>query len=72
MSSNFNNIEDLYLKVKERIDSRDSSSYSVQLNEEGLEKINRKVGEEAIEVIIAALLIENLLNSSFEKKADDS
>lgn len=54
MSSNFNNIEDLYLKIKERIDSCDSSSYSFQLSEAGLEKINRKVGEEAIEVIIAA------------------
>ncbi len=52
--SNLKNIEDLYDKIKSRIESKDSSSYSFQLNQDGLEKINRKVGEEAIEVIIAA------------------
>ncbi len=62
MSRNFNNIEDLYIKIKNRIDSKDSLSYSYQLDQEGLEKINRKFGEEAIEVIIAA----------FNKQKDDS
>ncbi len=54
MTGDFKKIEELLDFVKNRIESKDNSSYSYSLVKDGLEKINRKVGEEAIEVIISA------------------
>lgn len=54
MSRELTNLTDLLNKAKNKIDQKNNNSYSYKLIEEGLEKINRKIGEESIEVIIAA------------------
>jgi phosphoribosyl-ATP pyrophosphohydrolase len=48
------NTERLYQIIEERKNSMSENSYVASLNKEGLSKIAQKVGEEAIEVIIAA------------------
>ncbi len=42
--------------IEDRIRSKDPSSYTYRLYQEGLEKICKKVGEEAFEVALAALI----------------
>ncbi len=46
---------ELYNIILDRIDKKTSGSYTVQLVERGKEYIARKIGEEAIEVVIASL-----------------
>ncbi|OYT27194.1 MAG: phosphoribosyl-ATP diphosphatase [Thermoprotei archaeon ex4572_64] len=41
--------------IEDRIRSKDPSSYTYRLYQEGLEKICKKIGEEAFEVVLAAL-----------------
>lgn len=47
-------IEDLFAVIKQRQTSRPEGSYTASLFGDGLDKILKKVGEEAAEVIIAA------------------
>lgn len=58
MSEKQFSLEELYALVKTKIDSKEKNSYSAQLAAEGIEKITRKVGEEALEVVIAAFVNE--------------
>ena len=46
--------EKLYKIIEERKNSMPENSYVASLNKEGLSRIAQKVGEEAIEVVIAA------------------
>jgi phosphoribosyl-ATP pyrophosphohydrolase len=55
-------IKQLYSIIEEKITSQEDDSYSFKLANEGVEKITRKIGEEAVEVIIAA----------FKKNQDNS
>ncbi len=48
-------LEELWRVVKSRDEERPTSSYTVKLLEAGLPYIARKVGEEAVEVVVAAL-----------------
>ncbi|MCS7111127.1 MAG: phosphoribosyl-ATP diphosphatase [Ignisphaera sp.] len=48
-------LSELYNIIHDRVDRRVRGSYTVQLVEKGKEYIARKVGEEAIEVVIASL-----------------
>ncbi len=48
-------LEELERVVAERARSKPSGSYTVELLERGLGFIARKVGEEAVEVVVAAL-----------------
>lgn len=48
------NTEKLYKIIEERKKNMPGGSYVASLNKEGLNAITQKVGEEAIEVIIAA------------------
>jgi len=48
-------IDELYSVILDRIARRPPNSYTVSLIEKGREYIARKVGEEAIETIIASL-----------------
>jgi len=41
--------------IKERLSSRDPSSYTFRLHRGGVGLMSRKVGEEAIEVMVAAM-----------------
>ena len=45
----------LYDRIKERLDADPSESYVAKMHGKGINKIAQKVGEEAAEVIIAAL-----------------
>ncbi len=62
MSQELTNLKDLLNKAKSKIDQKNNNSYSYRLIEEGLEKINRKIGEESIEVIIASFANDKLQN----------
>jgi phosphoribosyl-ATP pyrophosphohydrolase len=42
--------------VKQKIASKEKGSYSYEIAKQGVEKTSRKVGEEALEVVIAAFL----------------
>ncbi len=48
--------EQLQAIIRKKITSQEKGSYSNSLIEDGLEKITRKIGEEAIEVVIAAFI----------------
>ncbi len=48
--------EQLFTVIKQKISSKEKGSYSNSLIEAGLERIARKVGEEALEVVIASFV----------------
>lgn len=48
-------LEALRLIIKNKIKAKDSNSYSYKLFSDGINKISQKVGEEAVETVIAAL-----------------
>jgi phosphoribosyl-ATP pyrophosphohydrolase len=47
-------LEDLYAVLRERKETRPTGSYTVALLDQGNLAITRKVGEEALEVVLAA------------------
>ena len=47
-------LEELYNVIQERISGKDENSYTYSLHKKGLEEIMKKIGEEAIEVILAS------------------
>lgn len=68
MSQNQLNLEELFQIISQRISQKESNSYSYKLNQEGLDLIARKVGEEAVEVITAAYANER---ENSEKSKDE-
>ena len=52
-------LERLYSVIESRKDNRPESSYTAHLLSQGMPEIARKVGEEAVETITAALTAEN-------------
>ena len=52
------NLEKLFNDLKKKSKSKDKNSYTAALVKGGTDKISRKVGEEAVEVVIAAFLNE--------------
>jgi phosphoribosyl-ATP pyrophosphohydrolase len=58
MPNNHISLEELFPLIKQRISNQDPDSYSYKLAKEGLEKITRKIGEEAVEVVIASFVHE--------------
>ena len=58
MSDKLVSLEDLYQIVKDKIARQEQGSYSYEIAKAGLEKSSRKVGEEALEVVIASFLDE--------------
>ncbi|MDX2082819.1 MAG: phosphoribosyl-ATP diphosphatase [Rickettsiales bacterium] len=56
MSKNQLTLEELFALIQDKIKSREKNSYSYQLSKDGIEKITRKIGEEATEVLIAAFI----------------
>lgn len=61
-------IKDLYKIINDKILEKEDGSYSYELAKSGLDKVTRKVGEEALEVVIAAFLNEK--TPSKENKED--
>lgn len=61
-------LEELFEVIKAKIDEKDQSSYTYCLAQKGVEKIGRKIGEEAVEVLIAGFLNER--DNSQKTKSD--
>ncbi len=62
MSKNQLSLEELFTLLKQKISAAEKNSYTAELARGGVEKITRKIGEEALEVVIAAFMHEK--NSS--------
>jgi phosphoribosyl-ATP pyrophosphohydrolase len=50
------NLDELEKIIKEKISSKEKNSYTYSLFKEGIEKINRKLGEEALETLIGSFI----------------
>jgi phosphoribosyl-ATP pyrophosphohydrolase len=61
-------LETLFEELEKKSKTKDKNSYTSFLLEEGIEKINRKIGEEAIEVIIASFSFNKIKS---QKKRQD-
>ncbi len=62
MSQNQITLEELFAIVKNKISTKEEGSYSYELAKKGVERLTRKVGEEALEVVIASFLHEKNSN----------
>jgi phosphoribosyl-ATP pyrophosphohydrolase len=58
MSDKLISLQDLYKIVADKIANQEDGSYSYEIAKAGLEKSTRKVGEEALEVVIASFIDE--------------
>jgi len=56
-------ISELFSIIKEKIANQDPKSYSYKIVQDGVKGVTRKIGEESVEVIIAAFLNEKEPNS---------
>lgn len=61
-------LSQLFETIKTKINQKEQGSYSYKLSQEGLERITRKVGEEALEVVIASFVNEK--NPTTKNKED--
>ena len=68
MSKNQLTMEELFSLLQDKISKQEKGSYTVALTKGGVEKISRKIGEEAVEVVIAAFLNNQKRN---QKTHDD-
>ena len=68
MTQNSNVLDQLYSVIRNRKDDNPETSYTAELLSQGTPKIAQKVGEEAVEVITAAL-VENE-NKVIKESAD--
>ena len=55
-------LDELFSLIKNKIAAKEENSYTYELAKGGAEKITRKVGEEAVEVVIAAFMNEQKNN----------
>jgi phosphoribosyl-ATP pyrophosphohydrolase len=55
-------LDELFSLIKNKIAAKEKNSYTYDLAKGGAEKITRKVGEEAVEVVIAAFMNEQKNN----------
>jgi phosphoribosyl-ATP pyrophosphohydrolase len=51
-------LKELFESLQQKIKTEEKGSYTAELAKGGAEKITRKIGEEAIEVVVAAFLNE--------------
>jgi phosphoribosyl-ATP pyrophosphohydrolase/phosphoribosyl-AMP cyclohydrolase len=56
MPKNQLTLEELFATIKNKIATKEENSYSYDLAKKGVEKITRKIGEEALEVVVAAFI----------------
>ncbi len=56
MSKNQTTLEELFALIQDKIRRKEKDSYSYELTKKGVKKITRKIGEEALEVVIAAFI----------------
>ncbi len=57
-------LEELLEIIHNKINSQDQNSYVKKLSDMGIDKIAQKVGEEAVEVVIASLLYSKNLSKN--------
>jgi phosphoribosyl-ATP pyrophosphohydrolase len=55
-------LDELFSLIKNKIAAKEKNSYTYEIAKGGAEKITRKVGEEAVEVVIAAFMNEQKNN----------
>ena len=55
-------LDELFYLIKNKIAAKEKNSYTFEIAKGGAEKITRKVGEEAVEVVIAAFMNEQKNN----------
>ena len=55
-------LDELFSLIKNKIAAKEKNSYTFEIAKGGAEKITRKVGEEALEVVIAAFMNEQKNN----------
>ncbi len=55
-------LDELFSLIKNKIAAKEKNSYTFEIAKGGAEKITRKVGEEAVEVVIAAFMNEQKNN----------
>lgn len=55
-------LDELFSLIKNKIATKEKNSYTFEIAKGGAEKITRKVGEEAVEVVIAAFMNEQKNN----------
>ncbi len=55
-------LDELFSLIKNKIATKEKNSYTFEIAKGGAEKITRKVGEEALEVVIAAFMNEQKNN----------
>jgi phosphoribosyl-ATP pyrophosphohydrolase len=58
MSKNQLSFEELFSIIRKKISNEEGGSYTYELAKLGIEKISRKIGEEALEVVIASFVNE--------------
>ena len=56
-------IDELFKILKQKISAKEKNSYTYELAKGGVEKITRKIGEEALEVVIASFIYEKNSNA---------
>ncbi|BBG24018.1 Phosphoribosyl-ATP pyrophosphatase [Sulfuracidifex tepidarius] len=56
---NENEIDQLFATIKKRLKDMPEGSYTVELSRKGLGYVARKVGEEAVETVVASLYESN-------------
>lgn len=68
MSNNQITLEELYKITQNKILAKEEGSYSYEIAKQGVAKTTRKVGEEAVEVVVAAFI--NDKNPTEKNKED--
>lgn len=68
MTQNHLALEELYALISDKIKHQEENSYSYTLAQEGVAKIGRKVGEEALEVVIAAFANDRNPNAKHQEE----
>lgn len=58
MSQDQLSLADLFALIKDKISRKEKGSYSYELVKDGSDRVVRKVGEEALEVVIATFINE--------------
>ncbi|OFW80848.1 MAG: phosphoribosyl-ATP diphosphatase [Alphaproteobacteria bacterium RIFCSPLOWO2_01_FULL_40_26] len=61
-------IEELFNILKQKISAEEKNSYTYELVKGGVEKITRKIGEEALEVVIASFIHQKNSNTKTRKE----
>ncbi len=68
MTNKLTTLEELFATIKTKVSTKEENSYSYELAKGGVEKIGRKIGEEAVEVLIAGFVNEKNANDKSKEE----